>query len=357
MNKKNTSTISYKGKDIFIGIDVHKKTYTAVARVEGEVVKKWTTAASPIKFTEQLLQYFKPGSIYTTYEAGFSGFSLHRELEQKGINNLVVHAAGIEVAVNNRVKTDKRDAHKLSSLLESNRLKGIRVPTELEENQRQLSRTRQQLVEDRTAVKNKIRMKFHQLGVIEADENQRMSHLLVKELIGRVSSKEFVIAIEAYWHIWKKLDEEITKLEIALRQQAKEDRNEATYRSAPGVGPLSARILSNEMGDMSQFRNERQLFSYTGLTPSEHSSGEHIRKGHITHQGNSRVRAVLIEAAWRAIEEDTTLASFFERLFPRSGKKRAIVAVARKLIGRIRATFQHGEIYQVGFQSPKMIES
>ncbi|MBV8887744.1 MAG: IS110 family transposase [Chroococcidiopsidaceae cyanobacterium CP_BM_RX_35] len=70
------------------------------------------------------------------------------------------------------------------------------------------------------------------------------------------------------------------------------------------MGLLSARILANELGDMSQFKNERQLFSYTGLTPSEYSSGENMRKGHITRQGNSRVRGILIEIAWQAIGED-----------------------------------------------------
>ena len=109
------------------------------------------------------------------------------------------------------------------------------------------------------------------------------------------------------------------------------------------------------MGDTSQFQNERQLFSYTGLTPSEYSSGENIRKGHITRQGNSRVRAILIEVAWRAIGKDTALATSFERLFPHTGKKRAIVAVARKLIGRIRAAFQQGETYRIDYQDlPKV---
>ena len=148
-----------------------------------------------------------------------------------------------------------------------------------EENHRQLTRTRQQLVEDRTAVKNKMRMKFHQLGVIEAGENQHMSHALVKQLLGRVSSTEFKMAIEAYWHIWEKLDEEISKLEQELKQQAIEDQNETTYRSAPGVGPLSARILSNELGDMSQFNNERQLFSYTGLTQARIFQWRKYQKG------------------------------------------------------------------------------
>ena len=144
--KKDMKELSYFGKDVFIGIDVHKKTYVVVARVEGEVVKKWTTAAPPQALAQQLLKYFAGANIKTAYEAGFSGFVLHRELEKNGIHNLVVNAAGIEIAANDRVKTDKRDALKLASLLEVNRLKGIRVPSELEETRRMLSRTRQQLV-------------------------------------------------------------------------------------------------------------------------------------------------------------------------------------------------------------------
>ena len=349
--KRDIKEISYVGKDVYIGIDVHKKTYVVIARVEGEVVKKWTTAASPQALAQQLLKYFSGAIIHTAYEAGFSGFVLHRELEKNGIHNIVVNASGVEIAANDRVKTDKRDALKLASLLEVKRLKGIRIPSELEETRRMLPRTRQQLVEDRTAVKNKIRMKFHQLGFIDDNDNRHMSHTLVEELLGKASSTDFTLVINAYWSVWKKLDEEIDKIEEELKHQAKEDPNEKTYRSAPGVGPQSARILSNELGNMSQFKNERGLFSYTGLTPSEDSTGEAIRRGHISRQGNSRVRGVLIEVAWRAIEADKALAEFFNSLFPKTGKKKAIVAVARKLIGRIRAAFRKGEDYQLGYPS------
>jgi len=106
---------------------------------------------------------------------------------------------------------------------------------------------------------------------------------------------------------------------------------------------------------MSQFNNERQLFSYTGLTPCEYSSGENIRRGHISRQGNSRLRAILVESAWRAIEKDRVLAEFFERLYPRTGKKRAIVAVARKLIGRIRAAFHNQVNYQMEYRNYKAL--
>ena len=347
--KKAIQQVAYSEKDVFVGIDVHKKTYSVVARVDNEVVKRWTTVASPQGLAEQLLKYFERAKIYTAYEAGFSAFVLHRELMKYGIDNIVVHVPSIEVAVNDRVKTDKRDANKLASLLEAGRLNGIRVPTEEEELQRLLSRTRQQLVEDRAAVENKIRMKFHQLGLIDPDENRSMSHKLVKDLLAQTLSEELTVAVEAYWTIWKTLDEQIAKLDQRLKHQADSDPNEKIYRSAPGIGKVSARVLSNELGDMSQFKNERQLFSYTGLTPSEYSSGENIRKGHISRQGNSRVRAILVEIAWRAIKKDKTLAIFFERLYPYTGKKRAIVAVARKFIGRIRAAFRQNQNYRMGY--------
>jgi transposase len=111
--KRETQALSFVGKEVFIGIDVHKRTYAVVARMAGEVVKEWTTAAFPQALTQQLLKYFAGAHIHTAYEAGFSGFVLHRELEKHSIHNLVVNAAGIEVAANDRVKTDKRDAHKL----------------------------------------------------------------------------------------------------------------------------------------------------------------------------------------------------------------------------------------------------
>jgi transposase len=133
-----------------------------------------------------------------------------------------------------------------------------------------------------------------------------------------------------------------------LNVQAEEDKAlQMLYQSAPGIGPIHARQLSNELGDMKQFKNEKQLFSYTGLTPSEHSSGEHTRQGHITRQGNSVLRKILIEAAWVAIKKDPGLDRIFKRLTCTRGKKRAIVGVARRLIGRIRVCVSTGSLYEI----------
>ena len=277
--KKLSNGATYKGRKIFIGIDVHKRTYSVASSMDGMILKKWTTLASPEKLVTQLKALYPQADIYTAYEAGFSGFVLHRALTQAGIQNLVVNPGSIETAVHNRVKTDKRDARKLSELLEAGRLRGIRVPTEPVEHQRLLTRTRAQLVRERTTIKNMIRMRCHQFGLLAPQDRRPMSHTLVREILAQAPSAEFTAIIQAYWKIWQTLDAEIKTLEGDLQHQAQQDLYEVTYRSAPGIGPLTSRILANELGDMSQFANERQLFSYTGLTPSEHSSGVRFAGG------------------------------------------------------------------------------
>jgi transposase len=338
---------SYVGESIYVGIDVHKRTYSVVVRAQQTEVKRWTTAAEPAKLGEQLHKFFAGASIYTAYEAGFSGFVLHRELTRQGIRSIVVHAAAVEVAAHNRVKTDKRDARKLAEQLEAGRLRGIRIPTEAEEQRRLLSRTRSQLVRQRTQVQNHIRMKAHQFGLIAPDDRRQMSHTLVSELLSQCPNPAFQAVVKAHQAVWRALEHEIAQLEADLKRQAAADPYEATYQSVPGVGFISARVLSHELGDLSQFANERQLFSYTGLTPAEYSSGETTRRGSITKQGNAHLRSILIEIAWRAIGKDPSLAAFFERIKLRGGSKRAIVAVARKLIGRIRAAFRQQVPYRI----------
>jgi transposase len=131
---------SFDGKQVFVGIDVHKTTYSACVVCEGVVVAKASMPAEAqalVKFLER----FTGGTIFSAYEAGYFGFSQHRTLVGYGIKNIVVNPASIEVAANDRVKTDKRDAKKIAELLSLGRLKGIRIPSEREEERRLLTRT------------------------------------------------------------------------------------------------------------------------------------------------------------------------------------------------------------------------
>ena len=94
---------------------------------------------------------------------------------------------------------------------------------------------------------------------------------------------------------------------------------------------------------MKRFRNERQLFSYTGLTPCDYSSGAKVRRGPISRQGSNHVRAIIIEVAWTSIRVNQSLRTFYDRVSGFRGGKKAIVAVARKLLGQIRSCFQKQE--------------
>jgi transposase len=329
------SNRNYSGKKVFVGIDVHKKTYVISAYCDGDVVKKWTTPARAQALADQLGSYFFEAEILSAYEAGFSGFSLHRTLIAAGVKNIVVNAASIEVEANNRVKTDKRDARKIAEQLSANRLRGIYIPTEEEEARRSLSRGREQVVERRKAIGNQLKMKLYYLG-IEISDDRKLTLSFLKWTESLELKFEHKMAIKEYSDAWRQETDRIKRFNAALQKQAGKDSNERIYRSAPGVGIISARTLSNELGDMTRFDNERQLFSHSGLTPSEHSSGEHIRRGHISRQGSPRIRGLLTEVAWRAIAADRSLKEFYIRIASTRDSKRAIIAVARKILGRLR---------------------
>src|SRR5499427_4030222 len=148
---------------------------------------------------------------------------------------------------------------------------------------------------------------------------------------------------------WCFATRQLLEVRRLLREQAKAQAAlETVYRSAPGIGAVVARTFATELGDMTRFANERALLSYTGLTPSEYSSGAAIRRGPMSRQGVSRLRHVLVETAWRALSGDPILQAMFDRIAATRGKQRAIVAIARRLIGRIRACFRHGTPYAVG---------
>lgn len=342
-------SIDYSGKKVNVGIDVHKKTYSVYCICEGQMVKRATIPAMPAKLVEFLKHYFAGIQIDSAYEAGFSGFVLHRVLVASGINNIVVNAASIEIAAKDKVKTDKRDCRKIAIQLEAGRLEGIYVPTTEQEQERLLTRTREQLVSERTRVGNQFKSRLYQFGLIPYDDITEISERFIDDYLGQDLPSRLHQCLAVLGKLWKYVNMEIKAIEKEMKEQAKEDRNDATYQSVPGVGPTLARMLSNELGDMSHFRNERALFCHTGFTPSEFSSGEAERKGHITHQGSSRLRWVLTEAAWKAIKEDPKLKKDFERIARKTGKKRAIVAIARKLIGRIRACFRKGVTYELGY--------
>lgn len=337
----------YTGKTVFIGIDVHKKTYSVTCICEDVIVKRDTLKANSKLLEEYLKKYFVNAKIKTVYEAGFSGFGLHRYLLTKGIDNIVVHAASVEVSARDRVKTDKRDSLKLATQLSVGRLKGIYVPIPQREAYREMSRMREKISKDKRRVGNRLKSLLYRQELLGADDDDKVNKKWLEKVAKFECDTSVKYCIQVCIDEWLFLRNQLKEIDKELLKQALIDIElEKIYRSAPGIGPIHARALANELEDMKHFSNEKHLFSFTGLTPSEHSSGEHKRLGHISRQGRSVLRKILIQAAWIAIYKDPSLMIVFERIAQKAGKKRAIVGVARRLVGQLRSCFKSNSLYR-----------
>jgi transposase len=338
----------YTGKTVYVGIDVHKKTYSITCICEKMIVKRDTLKALPQILIDYLRKFFPNVVIKTAYEAGFSGFVLHRCLLAVGIDNIVVHAASVEIAARDRVKTDKRDSLKIATQLSDSRLKGIYVTSPQREAYREISRMREKIARDKRRVGSRLKSLLYRQGLIGPDEDDEINKKWLKKVSQYECNEPIKYAIDICINEWLFLKEKQKEIDAALVKQGLADNElEIIYRSAPGIGAVHARVLANELEDMKHFMSEKQLFSFTGLTPSEHSSGEHRRMGHISRQGRSILRKTLIQAAWKAINKDLSLQTIYEDIARRAGKKRAIVGIARRLIGRIRSCFKSNTLYQV----------
>jgi transposase len=290
--------------------------------------------------------------IKVIYEAGFSGFWLCDLLQGSGIDCVVTPPHTVKEEKVNKVKTDKRDARLLAKNLEMGDYKSCTVPDREHREDRQISRTLSQLQREITSNKNRIRkfMDFHGLnegfpagrftkGDYERARNLSLSHSLK-------------VSLQALFDLVDKLEElrgKLLKELKAISEKARYARSVEIKKSSVGIGWLTATRLTLEWGDIRRFSTGKKLSSYVGLTCSEHSSGERVRRGRITGQGSGLVRAWLIQSSWRAIKKDPVLLAKFQAVWKNSGsKKKAIVAVARKLTVRLHALECNGEMYQIG---------
>jgi transposase len=301
----------------------------------------------------KLLERFKDCQLKVAYEAGPCGFSLYDILAENGIDAIVVPPSLIPIESGNRVKTDKRDSRKLAQLLESNMLKKVFVLTEEERMHRDLLRTRRQLVDHRGSVARQIKSKLLFYSIFSPFPGKygwgRPYIQWLKELPGlsQYLRQSLDILIHLYEYLTEKI-REITKSVVKLSCTDKYAHRMKLLRSIPGVGILTGMEMLVELQDFARFKTSEEIASYMGLTPSEYSTGQYVHQGRITRCGNKRVRTALIESSWILVSRDPFIRLKYMKLKSVKGAKRAIVAIARKLIIRIRAMFLHNAPYMAG---------
>lgn len=288
--------------------------------------------------------------VYTCYEAGRDGFWLHRALAVCGIHNTVVDSASIEVNRRvRRMKTDSLDAVKLVTMLiryhngEPRVWRVVRVPTQAEEDQRQLHRELAVLKRDRTALVCRIKSLLALQGVAgwpravvpEAIEALRMwnGEPLPKELADRLKRDcGRVASIDAQIHLLER------KRKHALRHGG--GSAFALIRKLMklrGIGVESAWIYVMELFAWRQLKTVREVGAISGLTPAPYQSGEMNHELGITKAGNRHVRAIAVEIAWGWLQHQpqSELSQWYQRKFGHGGsalRRKGIVALARKLL-------------------------
>ena len=242
-------------------------------------------------------------------------------------------AAKIRTCADRKQKTDRRDAALLLQLLLEERFPRIWVPTPGQRDTRQLLLHRYKLVRLRVQVKN-------QLQALALNQGVRRGRKLWSEA-GRKQLQALPLlpwAARRREELLKLLDqlgESIAALDQAVMNEAWARPAARQLMTHPGVGPVTALAFVLTLGPVSRFPRGKQVASYFGLIPSEHSSGGRQRLGHISKQGSSFVRGLLVEAAQSAVRHEPELRRQYQRLSHRRSRALAKVAMARKLAVRL----------------------
>jgi transposase len=347
-NKK----VLVRGKEVFIGIDVHKESWHVTARTEGEEVFHGGIP-SQYHALQRLFDHFKDCKIKVAYEAGPCGFWLYDKLTEDGIEAIVVPPSLIPIESGNKVKTDKRDSRKLAKLLESDLLKRVYVLTEEDRVDRELLRTRRQIVEHRNDVARQIKSKLLFYGITSPFARRHgWGQSYFQWLKGLELPREGLRAcFESLIELYEYLSDQLMKMNQrvkALSQSLKYRQRLKFLCSVPGIGTLIGMEILTELQEVGRFKRAEELASYIGLTPSEFSTGQYVRQGRITRCGNKRVRTCLVESSWILIQKDPLMRLKYNQLKQFKGAKRAIIAIARKLIIRIRRILLNNEPYVIG---------
>lgn len=328
------------GQAVFIGVDVARTKWVINVRWGGAERRRLSTAPE-LRHLETLVEEYHDARLHLAYEACGFGYEIAWVLRARGVAVTVVPPSTVERAPGATVKTDRLDARALATQLEQGRLKSVHVPTRDDHVRRQLSRTYEQALKDKKRAQARIRAMLQghgRLGPLPRDGWSAYAQWLThQELPAPVQ-----LCLEELLGLRTAALASAQRLKRALAAVARDARYApvvAALTAQSGVGPFTAIRLRLELGDVTHFRTADAFVNYLGLTPSEYSSGERVQRGPLAKRGPGHIRGWLIQCAWASVRSasDPALRECFHRLRPRTGKKRAIVAVARRLARRVRA--------------------
>ena len=356
MQTQNTKqSPDFTGQNIYVGIDTHFKSWMVSIYSDEFELKTFGQEPDVDRLENYLHKHYPNANLKLAYEAGFCGFWIQRSFAKKGIQCNVVHAADVPGGNKELIrKTDKVDSRKIAKGLKNNDLNCIFIPDEQLESDRQLLRSRTKIVRDTTSVKNRIKafLKVKGITIPPAYKSNKWTKKFIAWLqsieLDSISSKA---AFAAYTDELIFFLEKQKQLNNAIEALSKSDHYSANVkllRTVPAIAILSSMTILTELGDINRFQKQDHLFSYCGLTPDCHSTGNNERIGKISRRGNIFIKTVLIECAWVAVRKDPALLLYFKQQLPKMDRNKAIIKVTRKLLNRIRYVLKNKQAYQIG---------
>ena len=243
----------------------------------------------------------KHAALTFAYEAGPTGYGLYRQIKSLGHDCIVVAPSLIPQKPGDRVKTNRRDALSLARQLRAGDLTAVWVPDPHHEAVRDLTRARGAAVRDQRAKRQQVSALLLRLGLHYPGKTTWGKAHMAWLAGQKLAHLEQGIALEEMLHAVRQAGDRIARLEQAIHA-AVPDWSLAPSATAlmalRGIEFIAATTLLAEIGDLTRFRTPRELMAWLGMVPSEHSTGERIRRGAITKTGNRRARSVLVECAW-----------------------------------------------------------
>ena len=235
------------------------------------------------------------------YEAGPTGYGLYRQLKSLGHDCIVVAPSLIPHKPGDRVKTNRRDALSLARQLRAGDLTAVWVPDPHHEAVRDLTRARGAAVREQRARRQQVSALLLRLG-LHYPGNTTWGKAHMAWLAGqKLAHLEQRIALEEMLHAVRQAGDRIARLEQAIHAAVPDwslAPSVTALMALRGIEFIAATTLLAEIGDLTRFRTPRELMAWLGMVPSEHSTGDRIRRGPITKTGNRRARSILVECAW-----------------------------------------------------------
>lgn len=343
-------TLDFTDEPIYVGIDVHKKSWSVSIMLNGITHKTFSQPPKPDILNNYLRKHFPGGDYICAYEAGFCGFWIQQDLEKKGVKCIIINPADVPTKHKEKNnKTDKVDSKKIARSLQNNELESIYVPSRQSLEDRSLIRFRYSITADLTRCKNRIKsvLNFYGIEIPSEFDNRSQryySWLEHVELSHKSGTDTLNLLLQEYLNL-RKIQLDTTKKIRYLSKTEKYSHNVKLLTSIPGIGIITAMIILTEIDSIDRFSNLDRLCSFIGLVPKVHSSGEKEMISGITRRGNTYLKKCLVESAWMAIRLDTALLMNYKEYCKRMEPNKAIIKITRKLVNRIRFVLKNQTEY------------